>query len=340
MKYRYLGNSGLAVSKVCMGTATFGREDWGCDEKSSLEILDAYVKHGGSFIDTSDQYADTISEQIIGKWLATKNRDELVIATKCFFKTSDGINSRGLSRKHIISACEASLKRLQTDYIDLYQVHESDPQTPIEETMSALDTLVHQGKVRYIGCSNYPAWKVMKSSYISQNKGFSPFISGQYLYNLLKRDIEAEVLPACKESSMGVICWGPLSGGMLTGKYRNADKPLEGTRLAARSDLSKDRYKKWYEKSIVIVEKVFEIATRHATTPAAVSLGWLLNKEGVASVIAGARKVEQIVENCKMSEQVIPDEEWFVLDELSKIKHGYPHDICETIASDWFDQIA
>ncbi len=222
MKYRYLGNSGLAVSTVCLGTATFGQKEWGCSEETAINILNAYSEQGGNFIDTADQYADTMSEQIIGKWLKTKNRDDFVIASKCFFPISDNINRRGLSRKNIIQACDASLKRLGTDYIDLYQLHNQDPQTPLEETVSALEYLVQQGKIRYLGLSNYPSWKVTKLNSIAKEKNFSKFISGQYLYNLLKRDIEKEILPACIDSEIGVMCWSPLSGGMLTGKYTNS----------------------------------------------------------------------------------------------------------------------
>jgi len=339
MKYRYLGNSGLAVSRVCLGTATFGQGGWGCDADTSTGILNAYTEQGGNFVDTADKYAGTLSEQIIGKWLGGQNRDDLVIATKCFFKTSDNINSRGLSRKHIISACEASLKRLQTDYIDLYQVHESDPQTPMEETMAALDMLVQQGKVRYIGLSNYPAWKVMKSSFISRSGGISPFISGQYLYNLLKRDIEAEVLPACKESGMSVICWCPLSGGMLTGKYKDAAQPPEGTRLSEWSEIAQERYAQWVEKSAAVVEKVVEVAGCHNVTPAVVSLAWLLKNKQVAAVSVGAKRTEQIVENCKAGEWEMSDDDWQSLDKLSQMSLGNPYDICQTIARGWFDQI-
>jgi aryl-alcohol dehydrogenase-like predicted oxidoreductase len=339
MKYRYLGNSGLAVSRVCLGTATFGQEGWGCDADASNKILNAYVEQGGNFVDTADKYAATKSEQIIGKWLAGQNRDELVIATKCFFKTSENINSRGLSRKHIINACDASLKRLQTDYIDLYQVHESDPQTPIEETLSALNTLVQHGKVRYLGLSNWPAWKVMKAAYTARDTGKAPFISGQYLYNLLKRDIEAEVIPACTESGLGIVCWCPLSGGMLTGKYIDADQPPEGTRLSERIDLAKERYAQWVIKSNTVVKSVVEVSNRCAVPPAVVSLSWLLKNDAISSVSVGAKRAEQIMECCKAGEWVLPDAEYRVLEKQSHISVGNPHDVCQTIARDWFNQI-
>lgn len=339
MNYRYLGRSGLAVSRICLGTATFGQRGWGCDEDASVQILNAFKNQGGNFIDTADKYADTISEQIIGRWLTTQKRDEWVVATKCFFKTSEDINSRGLSRKHIVSACEASLKRLQTDYIDLYQVHESDPQTPMEETMGALDDLVRQGKVRYIGCSNYPGWKVMKTAFIAQQQGLSRFISGQYLYNLLKRDIEAEVVPACEDSGVGVLCWSPLSGGMLTGKYQDPDSPPEDSRLFDRPELSKDRYRQWYENSGAIVKRVKEIAERSGVTSSTVALAWLLQKPNVASVVVGARRLEQILENCIAGNWLMSDEDIASLDEVSMVGHGYPTDQIRNVVQDWFDRI-
>jgi len=339
MKYRYLGNSGLSVSTVCLGTVTFGQSNWGCDEKTSTSILNAFIDQGGNFIDTADKYADTFSEEIIGKWLCKQNRDELVIATKCFFKTGKDINSRGLSRKHIISACDASLRRLQTDYIDLYQIHETDPQTPLEETMATLDFLIQQGKVRYIGCSNHPAWKIMKASCIAKQRGYESFISGQYLYNLLKRDIEIEVLPACRDVGMKLICWSPLSGGMLTGKYTESKKPPEDTRIALRKDLSENRYPAWYEKSLAIVNKLREIASKRGQTPSAVALAWLLKNESVASVITGAKKTDQIIENCKAGEWIIPDDDWEALDELTKISYGYPFEVAKKTFQRWFDDI-
>ena len=302
-------------------------------------MLDAFVEQGGNFIDTADKYSGTQSEQIIGKWLVGQSRDDLVVATKCFFKTSGNINSRGLSRKHIISACEASLKRLRTDYIDLYQVHAPDPHTPMEETMFALDALVNQGKVHYIGCCNYPAWKLVKCLSISQDNSLSSFISGQYLYNLLKRDIESEVLPACHDSGMGVICWSPLSGGMLTGKYEDPNRPPKGTRLGMRTELTKNKYREWYDKSIAVVRKLVEIAARHSVAPSTIALAWLLRNERIASVIVGAKNTDQIIENCKAGDFVLPVQEWEPLSELSRANYGYPTEWINGVAGDWFERL-
>jgi len=339
MKYRYLGNSGLAVSAVCLGTATFGQKEWGCSEEIANDILNAYYEQGGNFIDTADQYADTLSEQIIGKWLKTKNRDDLVIASKCFFPIGNNINRRGLSRKNIIQACDASLKRLGTDHIDLYQLHNQDPQTPLEETMSALEYLVQQGKVRYLGLSNYPAWKVVKLNAIAKEKNYTRFISGQYLYNLLKRDIEKEILPACADFEVGVMCWSPLSGGMLTGKYENPNEPPKDSRLGLRSDVVQDRYKIWYEKSQLIVDTLKSISDKNNISPSVVALSWLLKNKDIASVLVGSNKVEQIQESCKASEWVISDEDWKSLNEVSKIDLGYPNDVEKNTTKNWFQNI-
>ena len=339
MKYRYLGHSGLAVSRVCLGTMTFGQEGWGCNEETSSAILKAYAEQGGNFIDTANKYADTLSEGIIGRWLAGQNRDAFVLATKCFFNTSGHINARGLSRKHIMSACEASLRRLGTDYIDLYQAHAPDPQTPIEETMMALDDLVQQGKVRYIGCSNYPAWKVMKSAAICRRERLCPFISGQYLYNLLKRDIEAEIVPACKDSGMGIICWSPLSGGMLTAKYKNMDKPPAGTRLAVRGDLTANRYEEWQDKSKSVVDGILDIAGTSSVSASTVALAWLLGNVQVAAVVAGAKTPEQIRDNCRAGDWELTQEDCETLSRLSEPVYGYPYSWITGNVRDWDDQI-
>ncbi|MGD8777572.1 MAG: aldo/keto reductase [Ignavibacteria bacterium] len=339
MKYSYLGNSGLIVSTVCLGTMTFGQKDWGCDESASLEILNAYKERGGNFIDTADIYSETVSEQIIGKWLENQNRDEFVIATKCYYKTGNDINSKGLSRKHIISGCEASLKRLKTDYVDLYQIHGPDYGTPLEETLSALDTLVQQGKVRYIGCSNLPAWMITKSNYKSELKGYHKFISGQYLYNLLKRDVEIEVISAAKDAQMKLICWSPLSGGMLTGKYVNENKPPQNTRFELNKNVTDEKYQVWIQKSNQVISKVREIAELQNLSSTIISLAWLLKNEIIASVITGARSSKQIIENCKASDFIISDDDWNSLNEVSMISYGYPNEWYKTNSKGWFENI-
>jgi aryl-alcohol dehydrogenase-like predicted oxidoreductase len=339
MKYRYLGRSGLAISRICLGTATFGQKDWGCDEAMSHSILDVFSENGGNFIDTSDQYAGTISEQIIGRWLVGKNRDDIVLATKCFFPTSPDINARGLSRKHILAACEASLKRLKSDFIDLYQAHEFDPHTPLEETLSAFHTLIQQGKVRYAGFSNWPAWVVVKASALSRELTLSPFISGQYIYNLLKRDIEAEVIPACLDSGVGILCWSPLSGGMLTAKYKESTEPPKDTRLGDRVDISHGRYSQWHAKSKPIVDLLQLISLKAEDSPSVIALSWLLSKKYVSAVIIGARTAVQCEQNIKAGALELPHNFVEELNAISVTPIPAPHDICNKLASEWYARI-
>jgi 1-deoxyxylulose-5-phosphate synthase len=339
MKYRYLGNSGLAVSTICLGTATFGQKGWGCDKTVSHNILDEYFELGGNFIDTADKYGDTNSERYIGEWLNTKNRDDLVIASKCFFPLSENINDKGLSRKHILSACENSLRRLKTDYIDLYQIHNQDPQTPLIETLDALNTLIDHGKVRYVGLSNFPAWKIIKMYHLSDKHNFRKFISGQFLYNLLKRNIEQEIIPACEDVGMSVLCWSPLSGGILTGKYDSPTKLPKDTRIGQRTELTKDKYQSWYNNSIDTVKLLKKIAKDFNKSTSTVALSWLLKNPNVGSLIVGAKNKNQISENCAASDWDIPTETWKLLEEKSKIKFDYPFDVFSTTTEGWFEKI-
>lgn len=225
------------VSELCLGTMTFGRE---LDEEGSREILSGFLEAGGNFIDTADVYEAGVSEVFTGR--AIKDvREDLVLATKVRFPMGDGPNDVGLSRKHIISGCEASLRRLGTDYIDLYQVHAWDAATPLEETLSALTDLVRSGKVRYIGVSNFTGWQLVKALYTSELRGLEKFVTLQPPYSLVERNIEYELLPACREEGIGVMPWGPLGGGFLSGKYRRGEEPPEGTRIAGYRTSSRRR---------------------------------------------------------------------------------------------------
>src|SRR5262245_59155974 len=234
MKTRRLGRTGLKVTQICLGTMTFGYQ---CDEKTSFAILDKAAEHGVQFIDTADVYPVPPSpetagrtEDIVGKWLQGK-RDRFVLATKCRLRVGHGLNDEGLSRRHIFKALDDSLRRLRTDYIDLYQAHAPDPETPLEETLQAFDDLVRQGKVRYVGCSNYAAWQVALSLGHSAGHGWARFDCVQPRYNLLYREIETELLPLCRDQGLGVIAYNPLAGGFLTGKYQSLADPPTGTRF-------------------------------------------------------------------------------------------------------------
>ncbi|HSN76917.1 MAG TPA: aldo/keto reductase [Anaerolineae bacterium] len=297
MNYRYLGRTGMKVSELCLGAMTFGRES---SETDSQAMLDAFVAAGGNFIDTADVYTSGASEEIVGRWLARKQRDDLVIATKLRFPMGDGPNDLGLSRKHILAGVEASLRRLGTDYIDLYQVHCWDPGTPLEETLSTLDTLVKAGKVRYIGASNYTGWQLQKAVDLSRQLGLEAFASIQPLYNLLDRSSEWELIPVSVNEGLGVIPWSPLRGGWLSGKYRRGmDAPPEGTRIDAASKRGWSESWSAYntERTWAVVDELLANAGEVGKSPAQVALNWLLQQPGVAAPIIGARTLEQLVDN-------------------------------------------
>jgi aryl-alcohol dehydrogenase-like predicted oxidoreductase len=232
MEYRFLGHSGLAVSELCLGAMTFGND---ADEAASHRLLDRFVDAGGNFVDTADVYAGGRSEEIIGRWLTRRSRDDMVIATKGFWQTGDGPNDHGAGRKHILNAVEASLRRLRTDYIDVYQLHAFDETTPVEETLATLDGLVRDGKVRHLGVSNYTGWQLQKSVDLARHHGWEPFVALQPLYNLIDRDVEWDLAPVCRNEGVGMIPWAPLRGGWLTGKYRRGMTEARRTRAGRRT---------------------------------------------------------------------------------------------------------
>lgn len=289
MKAVRLGKSGLKVSNICLGTMTFGA---GADETMAFKIMDRFVELGGSFLDTANVYSGGVSEETIGRWIKARGvREEIVLATKVYGGTGPGPNERGLSRIHIQRAVEASLKRLQIDVIDLYQTHRWDFESEPEETLEALNDLVRQGKVRYIGCSNLRAWQLSTYLNIAKEKGYSGFISIQPLFSALNRSIENEVLPFCDRLGMGVIPYNPLAGGVLTGKYkRNAPLP-ESTRL---SDSAGYRRRYHTERMFDIVESFVQVAAAHGVTPAQLALAWVRADPRITSPIIGARNLTQL----------------------------------------------
>src|SRR5690606_17462052 len=252
MKYRYLGRSGLLVSRICLGTMTFGNKEFGCDEATSTAIVNRYIEAGGNFIDTADMYSAGESERILGAAMKAHKRDALVIASKCWFGVGPGLNERALSRKHIVEACENSLRRLGTDHIDLYQFHGPDPYTPLEESLRAADDLIRAGKVRYLGCSNFYGWQIAKANGIAALRNLSPLVSAQHLYNLIRRDIEREILPACAAEGLAMICWSPLAAGMLSGKYRGQDKPDLASRIGIQAAIALPRY--WFDDALRMID--------------------------------------------------------------------------------------
>ncbi|MBD2869826.1 aldo/keto reductase [Paenibacillus arenilitoris] len=322
MKYNLLGKSGLAVSELCLGTMTFGGST---GEEESIEMIDRFIDLGGNFLDTANVYVSGRSEEIVGKAIKNK-RSDVVLATKVRMTTSDNVNGVGLSRKHIMDGVEASLRRLQTDYIDLYQVHVWDHATPIEETLRTLDDLVSSGKVRYIGCSNFFAWQLMKSLACSDANRYVRFASIQPQYSLVSRQMDREMLSLCLEEKVGVIPWAPLGGGFLTGRY-SRETPTEG-RLTSKVGESA-----WInrasDKNFVILDALLEAAAELGKTPAQVALRWLLQREGITSPIFGASKLEQFEDNIGAAGWELPDDVWRRLDEVSALPADYPNRFIE-----------
>ena len=322
MEYRRLGRSGLLVSELCLGCMTFGRE---LDEEGSREIVTRFLEAGGNFIDTADVYAMGSSEEIVGR--AIKDvRDDVVLATKVRFAMGHGPNDAGLSRKHVISGCEASLRCLGTDYIDLYQVHAWDALTPLEETLSALTDLVRAGKVRYIGVSNFTGWQLMKALGLSELNGFERFACLQPQYSLVERNIEREILPVCREEGLGVIPWSPLGGGFISGKYRRGEGPPRGSRIAEAVESMEEHWdRRSSERNWRTLDVVGEISSETGKSYTQVSLNWLLRQAEVTAPIIGARRIEQLEDNLGSSGWRLSEEQVQRLSEASAIEDLYPY---------------
>ncbi|MFC1975794.1 aldo/keto reductase [Chloroflexota bacterium] len=329
MNFRYLGRTGLKVSELCLGTMTFGRE---IDEKASHQLLDGFVEAGGNFIDTADVYTRGASEDIVGSWLKDQSRDDFIIATKVRFPMGEGPNDVGLSRKHILAGVEDSLRRLSTDYIDLYQVHCWDPGTPLEETLSTLDSLVQSGKVRYIGASNFAPWQLQKAIDLSRQMGWEPFSSLQPLYNLLDRDIEWGLIPVCQNEGLGVIPWSPLRGGWLSGKYRRGmAAPPQGTRLEIAEEQGWSEAWSVYsnERTWSIIDVLLAIAEEVDKSPAQIALNWLLHRPGVTAPIIGVRTLAHLEDNLGATGWALSEDQLARLTEVSEMTLPYPYNFIE-----------
>ncbi|WP_020576653.1 aldo/keto reductase [Actinopolymorpha alba] len=327
MKYRFLGRTGLKVSELCLGAMTFGGQT---DEETSHQMLDRFVEAGGTFIDTADVYSQGISEEVLGRWLKTRNRDDLVIATKAYGGMGPGPNDSGNGRKHVLTAVEASLRRLGTDYIDLYQMHVFDDGTPLEETLSTLDTLVRSGKVRYIGASNYSGWQLQKAVDLSRQHGLEAYVCLQPLYNLLDREAEWELIPICQNEGLGLILWSPLRGGWLSGKYqRGMTGPIPGTRIddATREDLGEAWYAYDNERTWQVIDTLTAVAKELGRSPAQVALRWLLQRPGVTAPIVGARSMAHFEDNLGAAGWTLGEEEMARLTEVSDRRLPYPYDL-------------
>ncbi|MFC4852759.1 aldo/keto reductase [Actinophytocola glycyrrhizae] len=296
MDYRFLGRSGLQVSELCLGTMMFGERT---DEQTSHRILDAFAEAGGNFIDTADVYGRGRSEEILGSWLRTRRREDYVVATKAFGEMGPGPNERGLSRKHILDAVRASLRRLGTDHIDLYQLHVWDDGTPLEESLSTLDGLVRAGTVRYLGVSNFTGWQLQKAVDVSLLRGWEALVCLQPLYNLLDREAEWELFPVCRGEGLGVIPWSPLRGGWLAGAHRRgATAPVPGTRVEEAAEAGTIPWSGYAtERTWRVIDEVSAIATETGRTAAQVSLRWLLQRAPVTAPIIGPRTLDHARDN-------------------------------------------
>jgi aryl-alcohol dehydrogenase-like predicted oxidoreductase len=328
MQYRTLGRSGCVVSALALGTMTFGQET---DEAGARQQLDSFVEAGGTFVDVADVYAGTESERIVGRWLADappEVRGSVVLATKGRFPTGPGPNDVGLSRRHLQTALDASLRRLQVDTVDLYQVHAWDPLTPLEETFRFLDDAVSAGKIRYVGLSNYTGWQLTKVVELAHHRGWARPVTLQPQYNLLVREIEWEVVPACEDAGLGLLPWSPLGGGWLTGKYSRDQRPEGATRLGEDPERGVEAYSRrsTQERTWDVVDAVRAVAEEHQVPMGQVSLAWLLQRPQVTSVILGARTAAQLTENLGSVDLVLTADQVDRLDRASDPKVGdYPY---------------
>ena len=326
MDYRQLGRSGLRVSSLTLGTMTFGGAGkfanvgtTGLDD--ARRQIDMCLDAGVNLIDTADVYSGGASEEILGQALAGR-RDRVLVATKARMAMGEGPNDAGLSRHHLIRACEASLRRLGTDHIDLFQVHEWDGVTPMEETLRALDDLVRSGKVRYVGCSNFSGWQMTKALGVSERLGLERYVSQQVYYSLQSRDAEYEIVPASLDQGVGILVWSPLAGGLLSGKYRRGQQGPEGARHLTDWNEPPVRDE---EQTYDVIEAAVEIGSSHGVSAAQVALAWLLGRPGVSSLVIGARTEEQLADNLAAADLELSAEERARLDELSAPPLIYPH---------------
>lgn len=324
MKYKNLGDTGILVSELCFGAMTFGGTGmWTPVGKTQQEEADKLVgmalDGGINFFDTANIYSTGISEQMLGKALGSKRKD-VILATKVRGRMGEGVNQVGLSRVHIMHQVDESLKRLGTDYIDLYLIHGFDMLTPLEETLRALDDLVTSGKVRYIGCSNLAAWQLMKSLWISDKNGFNKFKTLQAHYSIASRDLEREIIPLLKDQNLGLMVWSPLSGGFISGKYRRNQVPESESR---RKEFDFPPINK--EKAYDIVEVMDEISKAHNASVAQIALAWLLHQKAVTTIIIGVKNEDQLKNNLGSTEISLTDEDLIKLDEISKLSPEYPN---------------
>lgn len=327
MEHRRLGSSGLKVSSLCLGAMTFGESTTfmkgvTSPDKEARRVLDRALEAGVDFIDTANVYSEGRSEELLGQWLQGR-RQNVVLATKCRFAMGSTVHDQGLSRRHIIAACEASLKRLNTDWVDLYQVHMQDGSVEIDETLRALDDLRRDGKIRYAGCSNYTGYRLAESIGAAALHRTLRYESVQLQWSLVERGAEREMVPACRAFNLGIMVWSPLGRGLLSGKYRRDMAPPEGSRLSEW----KDTFKKYnHDGTWNVLDAVMKVAKEADSTPARVALAWLLQKREVTSVIIGARDEKQLEDNLAATSLRLTETQLKALEEVSRPNFGYPYD--------------
>ena len=329
MRMRFLGKSGIKVSEICLGTMTFGTNVrlGAVGQKEADGIVSMALNGGINFIDTADIYSEGLSEEIVGKALGNRRKD-VILATKLRNQMGTRPNDVGLSRHHIIEGCDASLKRLGTDYIDLYQVHRFDSSRSLEETLRAFDDLIRQGKVRYIGASNFAGWQLMKALAISDKHDWERFITFQGLYSLIVRDMENELVPLCLDQGLGILTYAPLAGGFLSGKYRRGQPRPKGARLSNGNTTFDE------QKGYDIIDELDRVAAAHKATVTQAALNYLLCKPAVSSVIVGIRTLDQLADNLKTTEWQMTPEEVSKLDQVSKPVLVYPYDFLASRPND------
>jgi aryl-alcohol dehydrogenase-like predicted oxidoreductase len=335
MRMRLLGRTGVLVSEFALGTMTFGKES---DEQAAHAILDHYVEAGGNLVDSADVYQDGAAEELVGSWLRARPgiRDALVLASKCGISMGSDPNAAGLSRRWIVQACEASLRRFGVDHIDLYQAHCWDPNTPIEESLGAFDDLVHAGKVRYVGVSNFTGWQLQRAVLVACHARLAPVVALQPQYSLLAREIEWELVPVCLDEGVALLPWGPLAQGWLSGKYSPQERPSGTTRLGEDPKRGLEAYdRRNIERTWRVVEAVRRVAGQLGTSMACVALRWVADRPGVAAPILGARTVEQLADNLAATELYLDETQRTELDEASRPPTpDYPYAFIEEMIAD------
>jgi len=328
MDYRALGHSGLKVSQICLGTMNFGMPGWGCDHGEAGRIVKVFRDAGGNFFDTADVYGGGASEEILGDLLRSE-RDEVVIATKVGLPMGTDPNSRGTSAKHVQIAVEGSLRRLGVDYIDLYQVHHFDHQVPLEETMYALNRLVTAGKVRYVGCSNFYAWQIADAANLSFQRGLSPFISAQMMFNLIRRDIEREHIEVSQRHGLGILAYGPLHAGLLAAGWTTREEIPVDSRIATVSDV----YLADEERAFSVTRALLDHARQAGIRPGQMALAWVLRQTGVTAALTAALTARELEDQlCSLSVEV-DDTIWESLDRATRLPASYPKDFYERQAA-------